>query len=191
MSKIDKKKMIVEETQPQGVSAEPFDRAHERRDVNIRALLISIVVLLGLTGAVMALMVPLFNAMENRAAKSDEEISPMVDTNAYPPAPRLQPMAPSWTTEAQDLGAMRSFEDSLLTTYGWVDKPNGIARIPIDTAIARIAQHGTMLVRNSPATTASDTSGRVTAPIDSVGSAGSGATLPGATLEETKGEAKK
>src|SRR4051812_15090590 len=121
--KIDKETMIVEETRPQGVSHDALDRAHERRDVNVRAILIGIGVMLGVIGASMALLVLVFNVMDKRAEKKDGEMSPMADTNPYPAAPRLQPSPPTYSTEPQDLAAMRAHEDTVLVTYGWVDKP--------------------------------------------------------------------
>ena len=43
-----------------------------------------------------------------------------------PPEPRLQ------TNPREDLRDLRASEDALLNSYGWVDKNNGIVRIPIE-----------------------------------------------------------
>lgn len=55
---------------------------------------------------------------------------------APPPAPRLQ------TAPMQDLQAFRRAETEALTTYGWVDRAAGVARIPVDAAMAIIAERG-------------------------------------------------
>lgn len=47
-----------------------------------------------------------------------------------PPGPRLQ------EEPEQELADLRAHEDSVLESYGWVDEPAGIARIPIERAIA-------------------------------------------------------
>jgi hypothetical protein len=53
-----------------------------------------------------------------------------------PPAPRLQ------QHERTDLKQMRADEDQILGSYGWVDRGNGIVRLPIDRAIYVLAQRG-------------------------------------------------
>lgn len=41
-----------------------------------------------------------------------------------------------------DLAALREHESQILTNYGWVDRGRGIARIPIDRAMALLAERG-------------------------------------------------
>jgi hypothetical protein len=50
--------------------------------------------------------------------------------------PRLNPDQP------QKLQALRERENALLDRYGWVDREQGIARIPIQRAIAILADEG-------------------------------------------------
>jgi len=57
------------------------------------------------------------------------------ETRVVPPEPRLQ------TNPEADYGRLLVEQDSLLKTYAWVDQRLGIARIPIDTAIAIVAAH--------------------------------------------------
>ena len=45
-------------------------------------------------------------------------------------------------SEPRALAAFRAQEDALLTSYGWVEKDKGIARIPIDEAIRIVAERG-------------------------------------------------
>ena len=56
--------------------------------------------------------------------------------NPMPPQPRLQ------ESPRQDLKAMRTREDWLLSHYSWADKQKGVVAIPIDRAIQIIAQRG-------------------------------------------------
>jgi hypothetical protein len=53
-----------------------------------------------------------------------------------PPEPRIQ------SSPSSDLRAMRASEDTQLNSYGWVDRPNGIVSIPIESAIQLTAQRG-------------------------------------------------
>lgn len=53
-----------------------------------------------------------------------------------PPAPNLQ------NQPFKDIYQLRSTEAEKLTTYGWVDKDGGIARIPIDRAMEVMLQRG-------------------------------------------------
>jgi hypothetical protein len=53
-----------------------------------------------------------------------------------PPYPRLQ------VNPREDLRELRSAEDAVLTSYGWVDKSNGFVRIPIDEAMKLTVQRG-------------------------------------------------
>jgi hypothetical protein len=62
--------------------------------------------------------------------------SPLAGLRPLPPTPRLQ------ITPSTDLKGTREQEHDLLSTYGWVDKDKGVARIPIDRAMDLLAQRG-------------------------------------------------
>ncbi|MFO1397012.1 MAG: hypothetical protein U1F48_08115 [Burkholderiales bacterium] len=51
-----------------------------------------------------------------------------------PPAPRLQ------ATPAQDMATYRAEKHRQLTEYAWADRDRGIVRIPIERAMAIVAQ---------------------------------------------------
>jgi len=53
-----------------------------------------------------------------------------------PPSPRLQ------VNPREDLRELRAGEDAVLNSYGWVDRNNGIARIPIGDAMKLTVQRG-------------------------------------------------
>lgn len=57
------------------------------------------------------------------------------DTGQYP-APHLQ------GNPGADMTRFRKEEDARLDEYGWVDRPGGIARLPVDRAIELLARRG-------------------------------------------------
>lgn len=57
-------------------------------------------------------------------------------TQPLPPAPRLQTNPPIALTE------LRERENAVLTSYAWVDREKGTARIPVDRAIDILAVKG-------------------------------------------------
>jgi hypothetical protein len=52
------------------------------------------------------------------------------------PVPRLQ------TNPARELGELRAEEDAILQSYDWVDRRNGVIRIPIDVAMRLTVERG-------------------------------------------------
>ena len=58
------------------------------------------------------------------------------ESSALPPEPRLQ------TQPLEDLRRLRAEEEAVLTGYGWVDRPKGVVRIPIERAMALVLQKG-------------------------------------------------
>ncbi len=103
------------------------DTAFEPADVNLRALgFLAAGVLLWLG------LVPYFLSLGYPDATRDAFKAPTVE----PPAPRLQ------TDPQKELAEFRAEKRQRLTTYGWVDQAHGIAHIPIDEAMKRIAARG-------------------------------------------------
>ncbi|MFB3817140.1 MAG: hypothetical protein ACE147_05695 [Candidatus Methylomirabilales bacterium] len=77
----------------------------------------------------------MFGVLDARLAGREVPASPLA--RVEPPAgPRLQVDAPS------DLARLRAEEDAILSSYDWVDRGAGIVRIPIDQAMARLAEQG-------------------------------------------------
>jgi hypothetical protein len=66
-------------------------------------------------------------------------------TRVVPPQPRLQVAAP------KDLKALQAAEQDVLTTYAWVSKEAGIARIPIDRAMQLVLERGLPVSKPAPA----------------------------------------
>src|SRR6185312_12519901 len=111
--------------------------AHERRDVNVFQIsAFGIGLLLGCIVVVFA-MYGLFTFLFKRedaknlgnptAAMSSERIT-------QPPEPRLQ------AEPKVELKDLKADEETILTSYGWIDPNKGIVRIPVDQAIDIVAQ---------------------------------------------------
>ncbi|MSV30053.1 MAG: hypothetical protein EXQ52_15100 [Bryobacterales bacterium] len=85
---------------------------------------------------VMGLMWILFDTLAKREASRSPKPAPLAvtDPNALPPEPRLQ------RNPVEDLKAIRTEEEAVLTSYGWVDPEKGIVRIPVSEAIKLMAQ---------------------------------------------------
>lgn len=62
--------------------------------------------------------------------------TPFENARTLPPAPRLQ------VEPRLELEHYRQQQQQMLTSYGWVDRPNGIVRIPIDRAITLLLERG-------------------------------------------------
>ena len=79
-----------------------------------------------------------------------------------PPAPRLQ------TQPFMDIWQLKNDQRAVLTSYGWVDKPNGVVHIPIDRAMEVTLQRGLPAREggsNAPTMVVQDSSaGRTSAP---------------------------
>ena len=70
----------------------------------------------------------MFHQFEQQQARRDNRPT-LVEVPKPSPAPKLQ------ISPQDDLQDLLRKENEILTTYGWVDREKGIARIPIDRAI--------------------------------------------------------
>ncbi len=112
---------------------------HETSDVNIGGVLGFALGLLIATLFICFAVWVLFKYFEAREARAVTPVYPLAVTTQetrLPPEPRLQ------TNPREDLGNLRTHEDEILTSYGWVDKNNGVVRIPIDEAMKLTLQRG-------------------------------------------------
>jgi hypothetical protein len=110
--------------------AEVYDR-----ELNLRTIL-------GFCGGVVAVTIVallvmwwMSDSFKRQEQAKDAAPSPLAEAqlDPIPPGPRLQPAPP------RDMEELRTQDREALTTYGWVDKPGGIARIPVDRAIQILA----------------------------------------------------
>jgi hypothetical protein len=107
---------------------------YEPSDVSVRAVLlvaVGIVVSVGLSALVLGAMLGLFEA-----ARTPAPVSPLEQVELVPPAPRLE------VRPLETLEQIRRREHALLEGYGWVDRERGLVRIPIERAMAILAERG-------------------------------------------------
>jgi hypothetical protein len=84
-------------------------------------------------------VVPIYRFLARSEAREQTPAATVLkaDPNAAPVAfPRLV------TSEPGVLAEFRAQEDAFLTSYGWVEKDKGIARMPIDEAMKIVAERG-------------------------------------------------
>ena len=111
---------------------------HETSDVDIGGIFGFGLGLLVTAVAVHVIAWLLFVSFAAREARRQMPEFPLAagQENRVPPEPRLQ------TQPRQDLRDLRSAEDTVLASYGWVDKDAGIARIPIGEAMRLTVERG-------------------------------------------------
>ena len=109
---------------------------HETKDVNIRGILwlaggTSIGVVVVCLGLWM-----LYGYYQALAKSNDVPPSPLADASAVAPGPRLQ------MNSAMDYEVFRRDQEKQLTSYGWIDKQKGVARIPVSRAMDLLVERG-------------------------------------------------
>lgn len=111
---------------------------HESTDVNLRPIVIVAGVGIAVMLAFIAAMWVLIDSSAERQAAQSPPVNPLAAQFARkePPAPRLQ------AHPLDDLRSLRAHEDTTLNGYGWVDRPTGAVRIPIDRAKGLLVQRG-------------------------------------------------
>lgn len=127
----------MEEHKPQPIPEESLKLGYEVRDANTRlivwlsvGLIILIVVVFGVVGL-------LYNFLNiSRAAQSAPPPPLLKEAQGLPPGPLLQ------RNPAQDWQHMRTEQDAILNSYGWVDKQAGVVHIPIERAIELTLERG-------------------------------------------------
>jgi hypothetical protein len=126
----------ITDMRPQNVGGEGVVRGHERRDVNLRVILITLFIM-GVTAIVIhAALWYLMRAYAANPAEAAERAAADARGSQIPPEPRLQISPPS------DLAGVRREETAALSSWGWADKAHGFAHIPIDRAMDLLVQRG-------------------------------------------------
>ena len=81
-------------------------------------------------------IVVLFKVLSYYQPLLDPEPHPLSQTRAVSSEPRIQVDPP------KQRSSLREIEDHLLTTYDWVDRDQGLVRIPISRAIEILGERG-------------------------------------------------
>ena len=116
---------------------------HEQDRVNIRGLWISAVVLAAVCVLSGVLVLWIFRYLDRRLVEAEPALAPLAVPAGV--APRPEPWLltdEAAVDEPANLAAFRAREAEKVETYGWVDQPGGIARIPVERAKDLILERG-------------------------------------------------
>jgi hypothetical protein len=107
-------------------------------ELNLRLLVGSTVGLLLIIAIAIVAMWSLGFGIKDRLVASDPPppVLPEARIEHRPPGPNLQ------VDPRQQLLDLRADEESILTTYGWIDETHGMTRVPIDRAIDLLVEQG-------------------------------------------------
>jgi hypothetical protein len=121
---------------PQGSLTNP-EVAHETSDIDVRAILWFIVILVVTVILIDVSIWVLFKGFTRLEVKNDPPVTPlMAPAGQLPPEPVLQ------LTPWKDLEKLRADEQQYLHSYGWIDEKAGVAHLPINKAKALLLQRG-------------------------------------------------
>ncbi|HET6423407.1 MAG TPA: hypothetical protein VFG20_06970 [Planctomycetaceae bacterium] len=114
----------------------PHAVGFETRDVSIRGIL-------ALAGAVLASVLIvvaglwwMWTRFEMQAARSETKPTFTRDEQPRTTSPHLQ------ETPVRDYVLYRAEQDAAASTYGWVDRNNGVVRLPVDRAMELYLERG-------------------------------------------------
>jgi len=109
------------------------------REVDLRRILRVAAGLLVLALVVHVLVWFLIVGFRRAAQRQDPPPSPLPEANAphLPPGPLLQ------TDPVGEIRELRAEEEARLRSYGWVDRERGVVWLPIERAMAILAERGT------------------------------------------------
>ena len=108
---------------------------HEHREADVRLVLISTLILIVLIVAVCFITVGIFDWLNTSPPEAINSAIP-VNPNPTPPVPRV--MEHPW----EELPEVHAHENQILYSYGWVDKANGVVRVPIGRAMDLLLAKG-------------------------------------------------
>lgn len=119
------------------MASHPTVMGHETRDASIRLVVITLGFLAVGAAAVFFLVYGIFAYLAAHPLATAPP-NPMSQTTQpqFPPEPRIT------DHPAIEIQQLHAEEDSILSTYGWTNKNDGIVRIPIDRAMELSLQRG-------------------------------------------------
>ena len=111
---------------------------HEEDRVNIRGLWISAVVLAVVCVLSGIVVLWVFRVIDRRLVEAEPARAPLAMAAGESPMPE----PPLLTDEPANLADFRAHEADKVGTYGWVDEPGGIVRIPVARAKDLVLERG-------------------------------------------------
>jgi hypothetical protein len=130
----------------------PNNAGFEHQDLQVSGILYFLLSLVVATVLTALFMVGIYKFLDKRERANQSPVSPLIANAPKPelntraeyehyaekafPNPRLE------TDERNQLNQIRTREDGLLDSYGWVDEQAGTVRIPIERAMDLLVQRG-------------------------------------------------
>lgn len=118
------------------------------REIHLKGIVYSAIGLVVIVLVSAALMWWMLRGFQKYDEGRDVRRTPIQAANPQQPpaAPRLQ-VAPGFAgalekSDREDMQAEREAEDKALSQPGWIDQGQGIARVPIETAMQMVVQRG-------------------------------------------------
>ena len=111
-------------------------QGHEERDVHYGNVMTMAVVVIGLLFFGLLLSWGMYALATRHTAQPGTTPVTTIVPESFPPAPRVQ------TDPHADLLRLRAAEDSVLQSYGWVNRDSGQVRVPIRRAMDLILKKG-------------------------------------------------
>jgi hypothetical protein len=122
-----------------GPSEADIRRGHEVSDVSGHGFLIFTILFLSCLGTISLSLIGLLGYL---SAGVSREPASAVAGRLLPGEPRIQGSFVHPDMPNADMARLRQDEEKMLTSYGWVDRPAGIARIPVARAMELFLQRG-------------------------------------------------
>jgi hypothetical protein len=131
---------------------------YEKTDVDVASVTKLGLAIVLVTVVTAALLVPFINLLKARGEKHDPPAPALAGfgPDRKAPEPRLQ------ERPFDDWRALHRQQDELLSGYGWVDETKGVAHIPIEEAMKRLAERG-LPARLAPVVSAAPAAGPTSA----------------------------
>lgn len=117
-------------------ATEKSHTGHEASELDPKRIALFAFILAVIIVGVIFVTYALYRRFTTVEIRSQATPSPLSYTREPTPEPHLV------VDPGQDLKAMRAAENAVLHSYDWVDKEQGVVRIPIDRAIAILAARG-------------------------------------------------
>jgi hypothetical protein len=108
---------------------------YEKTDASPRGLIYFAAAVAAILAITAAVMVSVFQHYQ-RTETAGSYVARPFEAVTVPPPPRIQP------DPRVDMRSYAESQEKLLNTYGWIDRQNGIVRLPIDRAMELLLERG-------------------------------------------------
>lgn len=112
-----------------------IEAGHESQDARVRPIVMVLAGLAVSVAIVGALVYGIFWYLADHPLNTAPS-NPLVESVQIPPPPRID------THPGAELKELNTYEDNILSTYGWTDPKKNIVRIPLDQAMQIELQRG-------------------------------------------------